>query len=180
TGANLAGHVLPPEALEGCVMDATPQALAKADALKARLDDHQLCIASAAAKGAPAVLDGEDLRVVADLLAGRALTGLSLRRVLAVGVSFAGCQLQGARFDGADLRECDFSDADLRGASFKGAKLAHARFDKANFASLKLAGGKALFPDLSGAEATREQFRHAVLEGSLSALGLMPAVAAAA
>ena len=180
TGANLAGHVIPPEMLEGCVMDATPEAVAKAEILKAKIEAHQLFISSGAAKGAPAALDGEDLRVVADMLLGRGLTGLSLRRVNAIGIDFSNSQLQGARFEGADLRECDFSGADLRGASFKGARLAHAKFEKTNLGSLNLPGGKTLAPDFTGAEASKDQFRYALLEGPLAALGLGAPVAVAA
>ncbi|MEJ1970494.1 MAG: pentapeptide repeat-containing protein [Rhizomicrobium sp.] len=172
TGANLSGHDLPPEALEGCVLDVTPAAAARAATLQAMLDVHELCVASGAARGTQGVLDGEDLRPLCDRLAGRKLTGLSLRRANAIGADFSYSQLQGARFDGADLRECDFSHADLRGASFKDARLAHARFDKANFGSLTLPDGAVLAPDLSGAEATREQFFGALLEGPLAALGL--------
>ena len=180
TGANLAGHVIAPEMLEGCVMDVTPEAAAKAEMLKARIEGHQLFISSGAAKGAPAALDGEDLRVVCELLIGRQLTGLSLRRVNAIGIDFSNSQLQGARFDGADLRECDFSGADLRGASFKGARLAHAKFEKTNLGSLNLPGGKTLAPDFTGAEASKDQFRYALLEGPLAALGLGAPVAVAA
>jgi uncharacterized protein YjbI with pentapeptide repeats len=180
TGVNLADLGVPPEALEGCITSVTREAVAKTDTLAAKLAEHQLCIESGAAKGAPAVLDGEDLRPVFDRFAARPLTGLSLRRVVALGISFAGAQLQGARFDGADLRECDFSNADLRGASFKDAKLAHAKFEKATLSSLNLPGGKTLAPDFTGAEVTKSQFFMAVLDTNIGALGVGAFEAAAA
>ncbi len=180
TGANLSGHSIPPEALEGCVMGVSEEAAGKAVHLRAKLEGHRAYVASGAAKGAPTALDGEDLRPLGEVFAGSPLTGLVMRRAIAVGIDFTGCQLQGARLDGADLRECDFSDADLRGASFRGAKLAHAKFDKANLGSLKLPNGASLGPDFTGAEVTPEQFRHATLEGPLAAMGIAPRVAAAA
>ncbi len=172
TGVNLAELAVPPEALKGCVIDVTPEAAAKAGTIAAKLEAHQLCIASGGAKGAPAVLDDEDLRPVSKLLAGLQLTGLHAHRVNAIGIDFSGCQLQAARFDGADLRECKFSHADLRGASFKGARLAHAEFEKANLGSLSLPGGRMLAPDFTGADASKTQFCMAILETSMTALGL--------
>lgn len=177
TGVNLADLGVPREALEGCVLSLTQEAADKAGALAAGLEAHQLLITSGAAKGAPAVLDGEDLRAVSDKFAGRPLTGLSARRVVGIGIDFSGAQLQGARFEGADLRECDFSGADLRGASFKDAKLAHAKFEKTNLGSLNLPGGKKLAPDFTGAQATKSQFHYAILEAGIAALGLGVAAA---
>ena len=172
TGVNLADLGVPREALDDCVLSMTREAADKAGALTATLDAHQLLISSGAAKGAPAVLDGEDLRAVFDKFIGRPLTGLSARRVVAIGLDFSGAQLQGARFEGADLRECDFSGADLRGASFKDAKLAHAKFEKTNLGSLSLPGGKKLAPDFTGALAAKSQFHYAILETNIAALGL--------
>ena len=172
TGVNVADLNLPPEAFEGCVMGISAASAAKAGALAIMLDNHVLLVTSGAAKGAPAVLDGEDLRVVRDRFAAKALTGISLRRVMGIGLDFSNSQLQGARFEGADLRECNFSGADLRGASFKNCKLAHADFEKANLGSLNLPGGKKLAPDFTGADASKSQFFHAVLESNIAALGL--------
>ena len=117
---------VPPKALKDCVLDVTAQALAKVIDIKAKLDAHDSWVSSGGTLGKTAVLDGEDMRPLRKELAGRSLVGLSARHVVAIGVSFAGCQLQGAKFDGADLRDADFSGADLNGASLKGAKLAHA------------------------------------------------------
>ena len=180
TGVNIDDLGVPPEALEGCVLDISAAAAAKTDGLIAVLEAHALCIESAAARGRPAVLDGEDLRVVRGKFAGRPLTGLSARRAMAIGIDFSNAQLQGARFDGADLRECEFAGADLRGASFRGARLAHAKFEQANLGSLKLPGGRVLAPDFTGADATKHQFFHAILEKDMTALGLGAPAAEAA
>jgi uncharacterized protein YjbI with pentapeptide repeats len=180
TGVNLDDLGVPEEALEGCVLDVSEAALDRAAVLVRMLDDHALCIASAAARGAAAVLDGEDLRVVRGHFAGKPLTGLSARGVMAIGTDFSEAELQGVRFDGADLRECDFSGADLRGASFRGARLAHAKFERARLDSLTLPGGRTLTPDFTGAEAARSQFFHAVLDRDVAALGLGAPAAEAA
>lgn len=172
TGIDLSELAVPPEALEGCVTDVSPQAAAKADMLAAKLVAHQLCIASGGATGAPAVFDGEDLRALPDLLAGGTFTGLSARNANAIGIDFSGCELQGARFDGADLRECKFSNADLRGASFRGAKLAHAEFGNANLGCLYLPNGKTLAPDFTGTDAIDSQFFNANIESNVLAPGL--------
>ena len=171
-GVNLNELGVPPEALKDCVLDVSAQALAKSADLMARLDAHDTWIASDGKRGASAVLDGEDLRPLRKELAGRSLIGLSARQAVAIGISFAGCQLQGAKFDGADLRDADFTDADLSGASLKGAKLGHARFDKANLRNLQLLSGEIARPDLTGADATEEQFQGAHLDENVSALGL--------
>ena len=170
TGVDLSELDVPPEALEGCVTDVPPEAVARAAMIRAKLDAHQQCIESHGAKGARAVLDGEDLRPIAELLSARQLTGLSACRVLAIGMDFSGCQLQGARFDGADLRECNFAHADLRGASFRHAKLAHANFDGADLGSLRLADGTDLAPDFTGSSATTSRLFSQILTDNVAAL----------
>jgi uncharacterized protein YjbI with pentapeptide repeats len=175
TGVNVDDIDLPDEAFEGCVFGVTQDAVDKAQMIAAALDAHKLCVTSGASRGAPAVLNGEDLRPIRDRFAGMPLSGLSARNVLAIGTDFSGCQLQGARFDGADLRECEFGDADLRGASFRGARLAHAKFEKANLGSLRLPGGQILAPDFTGAEAVKAQFFHAILDKEIGSLGLKAA-----
>jgi len=117
-----------PAALEGCILDVSPQAQAKSASLNAKLDAHQAWISSDGKTRHCAVLDGEDLRPLHKLFAGRQLTGLSARRTIAIGIDFSKCELQGAKFDGADLREANFSHAELSGASLRAAKLAHAKF----------------------------------------------------
>jgi uncharacterized protein YjbI with pentapeptide repeats len=173
TGVNLKDLIVPPDALDGAVADVTPQAAAKFDRLKARLDAHQEWIASGGAAGAHANFDGEDLRPLHKLLVGRPLSGISARGAICVGLDFSGSQLQAAKFDRADLRDADFSNADLRGASLRATKLGHARFDRANLGRLPLNNGGALAPDFAEAEGTsEEQFYTAILEDKLTELGL--------
>ncbi len=172
TGVNLNEFSVPPEALKDCVLDVTAQALAKSAELKAKLDAHHAWVVSNGKQGTAAVLDGEDLRPLQKEIAGRSLIGFSARHVIAIGVSFAGCQLHGAKLEGADLRDADFTGADLSGVSLKGAKLGHARFDKAILRNLRLLSGQIVRPDLTGAEASEEQFQGASLDESVYALGL--------
>ena len=172
TGVDINELAVPPEAMTGCVRDVAPEAAAKFDDLKARLDAHQLWTVSGGAKGAPAVLDGEDLRPLLQLLVGRPLAGISARGAIAIGLDFSGSQFQAAKLDGADFRDANFSNADLRGTSFKNARLAHARFDKSNLCRLQLHGGTALAPNLCGTDAIELQFRTAILEDKVSALGV--------
>lgn len=172
TGVNLEELHLPPEALAGCVIDVTPNSVAKAAALKDKLQAHQLWIASDGKQGTAAVFDGDDLRPLKKDFAGRPLAGLSARNTIAIGVDFSGCQLQGAKFDGADLRDADFSRANLCGASFQAAKLAHGKFAKAHLGNLLLVNGGVVPPSLFGAEAVSQQFRDAILDDKLAALGL--------
>ncbi len=173
TGVNLEQLDVPPSALEGAVVDVKPEAAAKLDTLKARIEAHELWITSGGKEGAPATLDGEDLRPLKAHFAGRQLAGLSARNTVAVGLDFSGSFLQAARFEGADLRDANFSGADLRGISLRAAKLAHAKFDKSNLGSLKLNSGTQLVPDLTGSDATSGQFFSAALEDELAKLGLV-------
>jgi uncharacterized protein YjbI with pentapeptide repeats len=174
-GVNLEDLKVPPECLTGCVLDVTQDAVSKAAGLRDKIESHQLWVASGGEEGRTAVLDGADLRPVQDCFKNRSLVGLSACNTIAISIDFSGSQLQAAKFDGADLRGANFAGAALGGASFKKAKLTHARFDKANLDTLHLISGVALPPSLLGAEATEEQFRGAVLDQSLSVLGLSPA-----
>jgi uncharacterized protein YjbI with pentapeptide repeats len=168
TGVNLKELAVSPDAMVGCVQDVTPQAAAKFDMLRAKLDAHQQWISSGGAQGAPAVLDDEDLRPLHQLLVARPLTGLSARRACAIGLDFSGSQLQGAKFDGADLRDANFTNADLRGVSLRQAQLAHARFNRANLSRLALANGTVLAPDLGEVGSMEDQFRGAIFDGANS------------
>jgi uncharacterized protein YjbI with pentapeptide repeats len=168
TGVNIAELGVPPEALGGCIRDVTPEAAARFEALKDRLDSHQSWITSGGNQGAPANLDGEDLRPLHQLLVGRPLTGLSARRAVAVGLDFSGSQIQAAKLDGADLRDANFSSADLRGTSLRGARLAHARFDKANLCSLPLANGATLAPNFEDSYVCEMQFFGAIRDGEVA------------
>jgi uncharacterized protein YjbI with pentapeptide repeats len=175
TGVDLTDLKVPAEALAGAITEPSTECVARAADLKSMLDFHQLWIRTGGREGAPAVFDGEDLRPLQSYLAGRHLTGLSARNAIAIGVNFAGCQLQGARFEGADLRDADFSDADLRAASFRGARLSHARFAKADLRPLILTDGRRRDVDLWEALALADQFAGAKLDRSIEELGLRPA-----
>ncbi len=163
---------LPPETFADCVFDISAEAKAKAGVLKERVLLHQQWVLTGGQEGTAAVLDGEDLRPLESLVAGRNLVGLTARGITAIGLDFSRCQLQGAKFDGADLRGADFSGADLSGTSFTGARLVHARFDQARLGHLKLHSGEVLRPNFFGADASPGQFRLAVVEGSLGAIGV--------
>jgi uncharacterized protein YjbI with pentapeptide repeats len=112
-------------------------------------------------RGAPANLEGEDIRLLAKAMKNRKLTGIKCMKTSAVGADFSGCELQAANFDGADLRCAIFTGADLRGASFRGANLAHANFSQANLLSLVLESGTTLVTDFEGAALERVSFHQA-------------------
>lgn len=162
TNVNLAELNVPPESLAGCVQDISPEAAARFDELKMRLERHQQWLITQGSEGRPAVMDGEDMRPLAQLLVGRRMAALSARNVIGIELNFAGSELQAVKFDGADLRGANFSKADLRGTSFRDAKLSHAIFEGANMAPLPLSDGTILPVDLAGADATKEQLDKAV------------------
>ena len=149
---------LPDSVLKTCVV---APAIAEAAAVRRRLttvlEQHQSWVTSNGRTGAPAVLDGEDLRPLGRDLAKYQLTAVSARHALAVAVNFAGMQLQGANFEDADLRGANFEQTDLRGVKFRGAKLSHARFTGADVRSLLLKSGERLDFDIYRAEVTEEQ-----------------------
>lgn len=169
TGVDLKELAVPPEALTGCIFDVSQQAVERAIMLAAALEAHQRWVASDGKEGAPAVLDGEDLRPLGGEFAGRLLTALSARNTIAIGVDFSQCQLQGAKLEGADLRDANFTEADLAGASFRDAKLAHAVFTRADLARLDLVHGGSMLPDFAGADVSVDQFQDAKLDGALAA-----------
>jgi uncharacterized protein YjbI with pentapeptide repeats len=174
-GVDLGDLKVPRECLAGCVLDVTQEAVSKADDLRRKLDAHQLWVETGGRAGGTAVLNGADLRPLQDCFKNRALVGLSACNAVAISIDFSGSQLQAAKFDGADLRGANFSGAALGGASFRKAKLSHARFDKASLETLRLISGASLLPSLLDAEASEEQFRGAVLDQPLTALGLSAA-----
>jgi len=141
TGVDIGRLNATPEALEGAVMAPTREAENRAAEILERLEACEAWVASGGRRGAPAVLDEQDLRTVGQAFAGRQLTALSAKGACAVGVSFAGASLQGACFDRADLRDADFTGADLRGANFRAANLMHAKLDQANLGALALSAG---------------------------------------
>jgi uncharacterized protein YjbI with pentapeptide repeats len=142
TGVNVARLGLPPASLKGCVMDVGAAAKARLAEILEQIERAGLWVRSGGEGGAPAVLDGMDLRPAKGEFAKRPLAASSMRGVTAVGVSFAGSVLVAANFEGADLRGADFTGADLRGASFKSAKLAHARLTGATLTPLPLSDGR--------------------------------------
>lgn len=171
-GIDVGALKLPPEALEGCIMDVSAEAAAKAGELRERLKAHFEWVASDGKSGAAAVLDGEDLRSMQEMFAGACLAGLSARHANGIGIDFSGCQLQAAKFDGADLRGADFSRADLSGVSFNAAKLTQANFDRAILRKFELVSGGAISPDLTGADVTEIQFETATLDKEATGLGI--------
>jgi uncharacterized protein YjbI with pentapeptide repeats len=151
TGMEVTRLPLSDEQLKGCVTDPAELAVKRAAALCDMLDQAETWVESGGARGAPAILDGEDLRPLEWRLRCRMLTALSARNSCAVRSDFSGSQLQGANFEGADLRGCNFEGADLRGANFRGAKLSHANLCRADLRPLALADGRLHFPDFTGA-----------------------------
>lgn len=141
TGVDVASLGLPAAALAGCLLEPDAKALDRLGDICRELDRAHLWVATNGAEGAPAMLDGFDLRPAKSLFRKQMLVGLKARQAIGVGMDFTGSQLQGAVFDGADLRGADFTRADLRGVSFRNAKLAHAVFEDADFAPLPLSRG---------------------------------------
>ena len=151
TGMELARLPLTEDQLKGCVVDPGDLAIQRAEALCDMLDQAEVWVDTGARRGAPAILDHEDLRPLGWRLRARVLTALSARGVCAVRGDFSGSQLQGANFEGADLRSANFEGADLRGANFRGAKLSHASLCRADLRPLALPDGRLHFPDFTGA-----------------------------
>jgi uncharacterized protein YjbI with pentapeptide repeats len=172
SGANFDGAVLigvdlkrarfDPGALFKSVNDPSREALERAPELLNRISSAEHWVATDGREDRPANLDGEDLRPLTGAFTGRQLTALSARHACAIGVNFAGTELQGANFEGADLREADFTAADLRGASFRGAKLWYAKFDKADVRPLALDNGSSRAVDLTDALFSRDCFAASV------------------
>lgn len=164
TGVNFAGLELDPAALIGCVVEPSREAHRRAAQLADRIEAAGRWVATNGDEGAPAMMDGEDLRPILSLFAGRRLAAMSARRVCAIGVDFRGAQLQGANFDSADLRDADFTEADLRGASFRCAKLWHAKFAHADVRSLPLTTGHLRQVNLEGAAFGAACFADALMD----------------
>jgi uncharacterized protein YjbI with pentapeptide repeats len=141
TGVDLSHARIDAGALKNCILDPSPDAIARAADLSDRLAAARRWISTKGAEGGPAILDGEDLRPLGDSFENALLPAMSAKAARGIGVSFRGTQLQGAKFDKADLRDADFSGADLRGASFRGANLWHAKFADADLRPLPLAKG---------------------------------------
>ena len=151
TGVEVTRLPLTEDQLQTCVTDPGNLALQRAEALCDMLDQAEVWVDTGGRRGAPAILDGEDLRPLGWRLRARILTALSARNICGVRADFSGSQLQGANFEGADLRGASFEGADLRGACFRGAKLSHASLCRADLRPLALGDGRMHFPDFSGA-----------------------------
>ena len=128
-----------------------PEQRARLPRWLAMLDEMEGFVRSGGRSGNPASFEGEDIRLLANHMKGRMLTGINLKNSIAVHADFTGCELQAAKFDGADLRGAIFVGADLRGASFAGANLAHAEFVQANLLPLELNSGTSLPTMFDGA-----------------------------
>jgi uncharacterized protein YjbI with pentapeptide repeats len=156
------------ETLKRCVLPPSPEALAKAPHLLARLEAHQRCVdvylRSGMRSGLSANFDDEDLRPVGAQIGQYKLTAISARRAIASGVDFSCTELQGANFEGADLRGASFEGADLRGVNLHGAKLQHAKFTAADLRPLELRSGGVQACDVSGSEISPEQLAAAIRE----------------
>ena len=160
-GVNLSELRVPRERLKNCVTDPGPELKARLPQLIAILESAQIWAETDGRQGAPANLEGQDIRLLAKAMRNRKLTGIKCMKTSAVGADFSGCELQAANFDGADLRCAIFTGADLRGASFRGANLAHANFSQANLLSLVLESGTTLVTDFEGAALERVSFHQA-------------------
>ena len=151
TGVRLDDLSLTRDQLRGCILAPGPEAMARRATLLAALDCAAQWVQSDGRRGAPAVMNDEDLRALGPVFQGLTLTAMSARRACGIDVDFSGCGLQGAAFDEADLRGANFEGADLRGASFRDAKLSHARFKDAQFGSLELSEGRRHAANFEGA-----------------------------
>jgi uncharacterized protein YjbI with pentapeptide repeats len=162
-GVDLGPLNLTPEQRSGCLLAPSPAAQARAGEIRDRLQRAEDWVATGGRRGAPARLDGEDLRPLPGAFRGRMLTALSARVVQAARADFAGSSLQGAVFDGADLRGAVFDGCDLRGASFRNARLSHARFVGADLAPLSLPDGRLHPASFAGAQTDRTDFSNTIL-----------------
>lgn len=142
TGVNLATLGIPQQALTGAILEPSPEACDRLNAILAALEQAEAWVGSNGRAGRPANLDGLDLRPANPAFAGRQLVATNARNAIAVGMDFSGAQMPGSNFDNADLRGANFKDADLRGASFRNAKLSHASFLNADTSPLPLNDGR--------------------------------------
>lgn len=161
-GVNLTELRVDPKRLKNCITDPAPELRARLPRLIALLDEAEKWAKTAGREGAPANLEGEDIRLLAPHMKGRVLTGINLMRTIAVSTDFTGCELQAAKFDHADLRGAVFAGTDLRGASFAGANLAHANFARANLLPLELESGTKMPTLFEGASLDRANFHEAL------------------
>jgi uncharacterized protein YjbI with pentapeptide repeats len=121
--------------MDRCLCDPGAEAAARAALIFVKLAAHREWVTSGGKSGEPAVLDGEDLRPIADM-AGAFLTAVSARNACLAGMDLRRISLQGALLDGADLRGAILREADLRGASLLGANLKQANLRGALLSAL--------------------------------------------
>lgn len=160
-GVKLSELRVPAERLKNCITDPAPELRALLPRFLALLDETQKWAKSGGREGKPASFEGEDIRLLAQHMKAKMLTGINLSKTIAVNTDFTDCELQAAKFDGADLRSTTFAGADLRGASFAGANLAHANFSKANLQPLVLENGTRIPTVFDGALLDRANFAEA-------------------
>ena len=160
-GVNLKELRVQPGRLRNCITDPRPETQSRLARCLGMLDEAQRWARTDGREGRQASFEGEDIRLLARHMKGKALTGINLKRTIAVNTDFSNCELQAAKFDGADLRGANFSGADLRGASFAGANLAHAHFIKANLLPLVLESGRKIHTSFEGAALDRANFDQA-------------------
>jgi len=160
-GVNLAEIDLPSQAFTSCLTSPLPSTNERAKMVLETIKAHHQWIVSRGIEGATGIIDGEDLRPIANSLKGLKLSGLSARGVLAVAVDFSDCELQAVKFSGADLRAGCFTNADLSGTDFDHAKLAHACFRNARIRDLSLHNGQTLQVRAAMAHGTPDQFANA-------------------
>ena len=161
-GVNLKELRVQPGRLRNCIIDPRPETQSRLARCLAMLDEAERWAKTEGREGKPASFEGEDIRLLARHMKGKALTGINLMRTVAVNTDFAGCELQAAKFDGADLRGANFFRADLRGASFAGANLAHANFTSANLLPLVMESGAKIQTSFEGARLDRANFHEAL------------------
>jgi uncharacterized protein YjbI with pentapeptide repeats len=140
--------------LTGCVLDPGAAAIARLGDIRKELERSEVWAKTNGKDGAPACLDGFDLRPAKSLFTKQLLAGMTARASQGISVDFSGAQLQGAIFDDADLRGASFKGADLRGASFLRARLSHAVFEGADLSALEGQGGSSRVARFDGAELT--------------------------
>jgi uncharacterized protein YjbI with pentapeptide repeats len=162
TDVDMGEFHLPSSVLKTCVLPASPEALAKAPHLLARLEAHHRHVESNMLSGWCENFDGEDLRPLGARIGKFKLTAISARRAIAAGVDFSCTELQGADFEGADLRGARFEGADLRGANFSGATLHHAKLTGADMRALQFRSGERRACAFTGTEFTPEQLAEAI------------------
>ena len=172
-GVNLAEIELPPETFANCLTSPLPSANERANAVFATIKAHHQWIVTGGKEGMTGVIDGEDLRPIAQFIKGLKLSGLSARGVNAVAVDFSDCELQAVKFSGADLRAACFANADLSGTDFDNAKLAHATFRNARIHDLALHNGQTLQARAAMAHGTSSQFANANVKSQSFLSGLL-------